>query len=544
MTDRPLASYRGDALYFFVSYGHDERALVHPEMRALQDAGFNLWYDEGIHVGAVWRQAIADALSNAAGIVFFATRSSVGSDNCLKELNFALDEDKPIFAVKLDDTKLPGTLRLSLSDRQMLDRADFGDDDYRERLIDAMSAIAAPAPRADRDPEAQRIPTKVPSIALQMLATDDGQTAFWAEGLIDDLATSLGHRWISISITHDRERDLGTLGRALKVGYVVSGSVRRSDARCRVNLKLTHGDDGTQAWSGRYDEAGEAMEASDAICRIAAIEVSQAIMQSERERVVKIDDAHLDAFGLCLKTLATFNAPATVRVRKERLDRLRLAVQRDPEFPMAHCILGGALSISVMTMFSRTPAEDVREALAHVDRALALAPTNPVVMQSAVMPHRVFGDEALALNLAERSNTTGGSDAFFGAGALGNQLFGCLVQAGREDEAIERMRDSKPPPEWMLYMAYAVKGDWPEALVWAQRAVTTTPLVYLRWAELANALAMLNRLDEAREAITRVRSMVSTFTFGYYEKGVRIAWRSRERVVESQLCGLRKLGIE
>src|SRR5262249_29971690 len=125
MSKRPEPSYTGNEPFFFVSYGHADRELVYPEMRWLQKAGFSLWYDEGIHVGSVWRKAIADALTAAVGMVFVATKSSVESDHCLKELNFVLDEGKPVFVVQLDDTKLPGLLRLSLADRQMLNRAEF-----------------------------------------------------------------------------------------------------------------------------------------------------------------------------------------------------------------------------------------------------------------------------------------------------------------------------------------------------------------------------------------------------------------------------------
>jgi hypothetical protein len=52
MSDRPEPSYAGDQPFFFVSYGHEDRDLVYPEMRWLQEAGFNLWYDEGIHAAA------------------------------------------------------------------------------------------------------------------------------------------------------------------------------------------------------------------------------------------------------------------------------------------------------------------------------------------------------------------------------------------------------------------------------------------------------------------------------------------------------------
>jgi hypothetical protein len=151
MPERPEPSYTGDQPFFFVSYGHADSDLVYPEMRWLQEAGFNLWHDDGIHVGSVWRKAIADALTAAAGMLFVATKSSVESDHCLKELSFVLDEGKPVFVVQLDDTKLPGLLRLSLADRQMLSRAEFDEKTYRAKLIHALSTVAKPASRTAAD---------------------------------------------------------------------------------------------------------------------------------------------------------------------------------------------------------------------------------------------------------------------------------------------------------------------------------------------------------------------------------------------------------
>ena len=91
--DRPFAAYEGDAPYFFVSYAHADDEIVFQEMSWIHDVGFNLWYDDGIHVGSDWRQSLADALEGAAGLIFMATEKSVVSDNCLKELNFVLHND-------------------------------------------------------------------------------------------------------------------------------------------------------------------------------------------------------------------------------------------------------------------------------------------------------------------------------------------------------------------------------------------------------------------------------------------------------------------
>jgi len=539
MAERPRASYSGDQPFFFVSYGHDDAPLVYPEMAWLQEAGFNLWYDEGIHVGSIWRKAIADALTAASGMLFIATASSVASDNCLKELNFVLDEGKPVFVIQLDDTKLPSLLRLSLSDRQMLKRGDFEEADYRARLIAALSTVAPPAPPAPAETaKAPRIVTTVPSIGLQVLAAGDEETAFWAHGLIDDLATLLGYRTFGVTTTHDANKDLAALGRALDVSYVLSGAVRRSGEKYRVNLKLTKGGAGAQVWGGRYDEEGEAIDAADAVSRLAAIDVSTAIWEDEQKRVNESDIERLDAWALLMRARAL--PMNTIGERDQMIELLRLAVERDPNYATAHAFLSLHLYSSVVTLFSRKPDEDIAESLAHADRALSLAPVNPLIMQVTANAHRGFGNEALALDLARRAAAVVGPEAILGR-LGGSPLFVGLIQAGREQEAIELLLKSRRPLENNLATAYAVQGNWPEALAWAQRRTATFPNAYLAWAEVANALAMLDRLDEAREIMQRVKALVPTFKLSYYEKGTRLAWRNRDRVVDAMLVGLRRL---
>ena len=92
MVSKPFNTYEGDGPYFFVSYAHEDAAVVYPEMTWLKEAGFNLWYDDGIHVGEVWRQAIADALTGASALIFFATEKANASPHCQQELSFVLDD--------------------------------------------------------------------------------------------------------------------------------------------------------------------------------------------------------------------------------------------------------------------------------------------------------------------------------------------------------------------------------------------------------------------------------------------------------------------
>ena len=86
----PLPAYEGTDPYIFVSYSHDDRKDVHGEIRWLQDQGFKLWYDAGISGGSEWSESIAQAVEGASRFIYFITPRSVNSENCRRELNFAL----------------------------------------------------------------------------------------------------------------------------------------------------------------------------------------------------------------------------------------------------------------------------------------------------------------------------------------------------------------------------------------------------------------------------------------------------------------------
>ena len=44
----PFEAYSGDEPYVFISYAHKDSEFVFDEISILNDAGYNIWYDEGI----------------------------------------------------------------------------------------------------------------------------------------------------------------------------------------------------------------------------------------------------------------------------------------------------------------------------------------------------------------------------------------------------------------------------------------------------------------------------------------------------------------
>jgi serine/threonine protein kinase len=139
--ERPFDAYRGSEPYLFVSYSHADAALIYPELELLHQSGFNIWYDEGIAPGIRWRDELAERLADCSLFLFYISPRSIRSDNCMKEVNFALSKERPLLNVYLQPTDLPPGLEYSLSDRQSLAKAAYAREDYERKLSESISHL-------------------------------------------------------------------------------------------------------------------------------------------------------------------------------------------------------------------------------------------------------------------------------------------------------------------------------------------------------------------------------------------------------------------
>ena len=119
LDDQPVA-YKGSDPYIFASYAHHDAEAVLPIINRFQQAGVNVWYDEGINPGARWREELAAAIEKCAGFVFFLSQGSANSPVCWTELNFALDEHIPFLTLQLEKFPLPTAMRFAIADRQSI----------------------------------------------------------------------------------------------------------------------------------------------------------------------------------------------------------------------------------------------------------------------------------------------------------------------------------------------------------------------------------------------------------------------------------------
>jgi adenylate cyclase len=137
--DRPFPAYQGDKPFIFVSYSHQDAELVYPEISYLKDQGFNIWYDEGISPGASWREELAESILSSSLFIIYVSPRSVESDNCVKEVSFALENGASVLAVHLEETQLTPGQALALSDRQAILKYELSQQDYADKLIKGIS---------------------------------------------------------------------------------------------------------------------------------------------------------------------------------------------------------------------------------------------------------------------------------------------------------------------------------------------------------------------------------------------------------------------
>lgn|GEM_PF-1439848 len=123
--------------YLFISYAHKDNESVLPIIGELKKQGFRLWYDDGIRAGAEWAEVIAEALYHSSVFLCFISGQYAASQNCKRELGFAISKNKQMVAIYLDTAELSLGMQMQLESVQAIPyRPGRTVDDLLRRLLD------------------------------------------------------------------------------------------------------------------------------------------------------------------------------------------------------------------------------------------------------------------------------------------------------------------------------------------------------------------------------------------------------------------------
>ena len=183
------------------------------------------------------------------------------------------------------------------------------------------------------------------SVAVMYLANQSRDTsdAYLADGLTEEITTKLGQiARLAVTSNTTMRRFRGTaalepaaLGRALRVAQLVSGSVRRSGHRIRVNVELLRARDGVQLWADAYDQSdADLLTIEETIARSVATAIAGRLLPAEQATLAARPTQNPEAYDHFLRGnfLIAQRAPGPAR---RAVAEYQQAVAVDPTFARA-----------------------------------------------------------------------------------------------------------------------------------------------------------------------------------------------------------------
>jgi TolB-like protein len=394
-----------------------------------------------------------------------------------------------------------------------------------------------------------------PSIAVLPFSVacndNDNDSAYLAGGVIEGIIHTLSglDELLVISqgstVAYAGQRpDVRVVGRELGVRYVLSGSVRRSGNRLRIQTELSETEAGTVARTDRYDgEFADLFEIQDQISAQAVVSIAPHIREWELQRARRKPAESLTAYDLLLR-----GNDLMLRLQESDFNRarglLQQAIAEDPGYAPAwayaaywHILRIGqgwssdigadhaaavrssdaalerdeglALALAIRGHMKSFLDHDFMGASALLDRAIASGPNLPLAWSFASATSGYMGDGPAAVLRAERALRLSPRDPF----------------AFRHES--------------MLAQAHYINGNHEQAVEWGERATRSNARFSSNLRVLIAALVALGQSERAAE---HAKALVAA------EPGFRIlSWAQRTpfrgALLDGVVARLREAGL-
>ncbi|MBE7210992.1 MAG: winged helix-turn-helix domain-containing protein [Gluconacetobacter diazotrophicus] len=295
-------------------------------------------------------------------------------------------------------------------------------------------------------------PREPPPLSIAVMPLRDLSGAptdrYLADAITDDLTTDLAHLPGSVVIAREtaesysrRAIPADRIGRALRVRYLLEGSLRAENAALHINAQLVDAATGAHVWSERFDLPRARLgEARDLIVGRLAGALDVALVGDAAERADRDRPDDPDALDLFFRARSILDHDDSLDAFDRATALLRRAVAARPDFADGDAVLGEALLRKIASTDDPREPQDRAEADRAIAHALALSPRNPAAL--AARAHAEFAADRFAdaaytarAALAIDPNHVGARDVL-AASALG---LGRLDEAADATESILRL---------------------------------------------------------------------------------------------------------
>lgn len=148
--------------YVFISYSHNDEQSVFEILNDMSNLDINYWYDKELVTGSEWPEILGERIMNCEMVMVMLSNSAVLSRNVRNEITMALNHNKKVLPVLIEDVVLsPGT-KLQLQSSHWLQRFKMSSDLFRQKLCQELSNV-----RNIPIEKANKVSSKSPNLILQ-----------------------------------------------------------------------------------------------------------------------------------------------------------------------------------------------------------------------------------------------------------------------------------------------------------------------------------------------------------------------------------------
>lgn len=229
--------------------------------------------------------------------------------------------------------------------------------------------------------ELDKTPSSIAVLPFVNLSADS-HNDYFSDGLTEELINALtqlrGLRVASrTSVFQFRNTrvDITDVGRQLRVGQVLEGSIQRAGNRLRITASLVNVTDGYHLWSQRFErEITGIFEIQDEITA-SIVRALEPTLVGRPRSVAHRHTSNVEAFELYLRARHHWHQ-RTPESLQTAIGHLEAAIRMDPEYALA--LAGRADAYSILAFYGYLPLHDARVASDQSSRrALDLAPELP-----------------------------------------------------------------------------------------------------------------------------------------------------------------------
>jgi len=468
-------------------------------------------------------------------------------------------------AARLEALAEPGGIMVSRNVHdQVCDKLSFGFEDMGEQVVKNIArpigvhrvslAESAP-PTMVKSAAAAKIELSSadrPSIAVLPFTnmSGDPEQEYFADGISEDIITGLSKlHWFFViarnsSFTYKGKAvDVTRVARELRVRYLLEGSVRKGGNRVRITTQLIDAVTGNHLWADRYDgDMTDVFALQDEITKKVVAAIEPRLLEAEGIRSQNRSPEDIGAWDMVIQANSLFWR-LTKAETEIAIETLRRAVERYPDYAPAQSTLAFILLISGYLGW-RLMGPQLQQAATLAARAAELDDSDP-------WAHLALGFAAFV-----RRETNVAAAEFRRALALNpnfaaahGYLGWTLAFDDQSDEATkhleEAIRMSPHDPQNAIFntglaAVQYLAGRYAEAVEYSRKTLQQRSAFTAGHRIHVASLARNGQIDEAREALARLKEMHPDLSIAWIEKNVPYTSGPMAKFVE----GMRLAGLQ